>query len=195
MKEEAAEDENSILDPSELESESGFEMSWSWSRRTSTLLRPASLKDVWHRIVLAQVQSLWVVWGGRGGGKVRHVGVKDHIEAGGGSKASELHGEGGLLGELGGVKPRGTAERTASHCSGYISPKFYICFYFYYNLGFGIRFFEKWIPNFDWTWPNRGLSGACQTAWVGLVTLSQAGIGQVLPSPREQCIVHRKQHL
>lgn len=46
MKEEAAEDENSILDPSELESESGFEMSWSWSRRTSTLLRPASLKDV-----------------------------------------------------------------------------------------------------------------------------------------------------
>lgn len=60
-KEEAAEDENSILDQSELESESGFETSWSWSRRASTLPRPVSLKRVRHCIVLARVQSLWVV--------------------------------------------------------------------------------------------------------------------------------------
>lgn len=73
------------------------------------------------------------------------AGVEDHIEAGGGSEASELHGEGGLLGELGWVKPRGRAERTANHCSGYIYiyPKFYICFYFYYNLGLEFGFLKN----------------------------------------------------
>jgi hypothetical protein len=40
---EGAEDANLILNQSELKSESGFETSWSWSRRASTLLRPVSL--------------------------------------------------------------------------------------------------------------------------------------------------------